>query len=531
MKKLSKILIEKFGLEPKKELLTFFDNFKLEISPDYKDTLRELANDPELSDLEKYIIDMELDPRNEQWKLISHNHFVNYFGMLEFILCNPVLVLNPIFDTVWKNRELITRMATDIIDVYKKLLESPLKSFYNRLMIDKFLEYLDSIKMVDASEYSDGSDVNKERLQHLTTLWEDYMNPSIKRVHEYISTIRNEFMDKQQVGLRDFPELYEYALKCNVSLPIKLIKTGSSDNFIQEYLDNGYVSSQTLLNFAKKSLVELCDQYRKLMSRVTNTDLSNVPYKTVLDLAKNDKSQQFESVEEIKKMYTDEINKQHDYFINTLNFKEYVPVNLQIFDNPLLAGGYYYLNTFYLNVCNFEKHRKYEINSLTLHEAIPGHHLQVHTSIYADDIDYLIPIYYSITFNGFAEGWGLYSEQLSSEQNDWNEIGRLDMLILRTLRIIADIEIHQNGTDPEHVIDYMSEYLLSSRESITSEVYRYTALPGQALCYRIGFEVFNWIISNKYPEITNRLDNKLIEQYKKWISDGERTLEELINSV
>jgi uncharacterized protein (DUF885 family) len=160
--------------------------------------------------------------------------------------------------------------------------------------------------------------------------------------------------------------------------------------------------------------------------------------------------------------------------------------------------------------------RKYTVESLVLHETIPGHHTQVHTML---NIKYKYPIfmYYESLLNGFIEGWGLYSETLGVNQTMWDKIGQIEYDMLRTLRIIVDINIHYYGKSPENMIKFMQNYLTMSKGEIEQEVYRYVCLPGQAVSYKVGSDIFKQI--NK---------NNSLTLCKKLIMDGPLPLEFLI---
>lgn len=101
------------------------------------------------------------------------------------------------------------------------------------------------------------------------------------------------------------------------------------------------------------------------------------------------------------------------------------------------------------------------------------------------------------------------------------------MNILRTFRIIAEILLHVEGQTPDQVIQLAKQYLTASDGSITSEVYRYRILPGQACSYKIGLEVFKRIIKKKFNVVNVKdfVRTDLLDWYKEVLWETERPLE------
>lgn len=133
-------------------------------------------------------------------------------------------------------------------------------------------------------------------------------------------------------------------------------------------------------------------------------------------------------------------------------------------------------------------HFRYEYESLSFHEAVPGHHLQLATAQLLD-----IPRYrrsLDVEACSFNEGWGLYSEQLAEEMglysDDLSRLGMLSFRALRACRLVVDTGIHHFGWTRERAVEFMYDNTATTRGHVESEVDRYTAWPGQALAYMIG---------------------------------------------
>ena len=162
---------------------------------------------------------------------------------------------------------------------------------------------------------------------------------------------------------------------------------------------------------------------------------------------------------------------------------------------PKYTGGRYVgapldgrrAGTYWVNTHALESRPLYTLESLTLHEAVPGHHLQVALSKELEGL----PAFRRYSYvNAFGEGWGLYSERLGLEagfyKDPYSDFGRLTYEMWRACRLVVDTGIHAMGWTRQRAIDYMAERTALSHHEITTEVDRYISWPGQALAYKMG---------------------------------------------
>ncbi|MBB3349389.1 DUF885 family protein [Sphingomonas sp. BK069] len=179
------------------------------------------------------------------------------------------------------------------------------------------------------------------------------------------------------------------------------------------------------------------------------------------------------------------------------------PVEVRRVPASIQAGapGGYYENAsldgsrpaiYYINLRDTFDRPKFGLATLTHHEAVPGHHLQVMLALESEDIPLIRRRGF---FSGYSEGWALYAEQLADEMGMYDgdplgQVGYLQSLLFRATRLVVDSGMHAKHWSREQATDYLIATTGIARGRSQGEIDRYTVWPGQACSYKIGHTVW-----------------------------------------
>lgn len=169
-----------------------------------------------------------------------------------------------------------------------------------------------------------------------------------------------------------------------------------------------------------------------------------------------------------------------------------IPVEIQ----DSAAGGQYSSpamdgskpGIYWINLRDIKANAKFDLKTLTYHEANPGHHWQVALNLAQEHLPLLRRV---APYNSYVEGWALYSELVAKEMgmykdDPFGDLGRLKAELFRSVRLVVDTGLHAKKWTREQAISYMAETTGTTESDVVSEIERYMAWPGQALGYKLG---------------------------------------------
>ena len=301
------------------------------------------------------------------------------------------------------------------------------------------------------------------------------INPAHQRMRDFL---QNEYLAKARdsVGLGGMPggeRLYAYLIESNTTLPLKAEDV-----------------HQLGLREVARITAEMETQKGKVGFKGTLAE-----FFTAL---RTDPKFQPKSAEQLRVEY-EAIGKRVDQRVRE-QFSLIPKTPLEIRAVPAYkekteAGGSYQGGTpdgsrpgvFYYNTYDLPSRYMWEMETLYLHEAVPGHHFQI--SLAQENA--ALPAFMRFGGNtAYAEGWALYTEtlwpELGMETDPYQRMGGLNDEMLRAMRLVVDTGIHAKGWTRDQSIEYMLTNSPMGKSDATAEVERYIAIPGQALAYKIG---------------------------------------------
>jgi uncharacterized protein (DUF885 family) len=198
------------------------------------------------------------------------------------------------------------------------------------------------------------------------------------------------------------------------------------------------------------------------------------------------------------------------------------------YNSPARDGtraGFYYVNTY-----DLPSRPLYEVEALSFHEAVPGHHLQLALQ---QELGDLPKFRQNSGFTVFVEGWALYSERLGLEMgfytDPYSNFGRLTYEMWRALRLVVDTGMHYKGWSRQEAIDYMAANSALTLLNISNEVDRYIFWPGQALAYKTGEIKIRQLREQAETELGPKFDIRKFHEIV--LENGSITLEVLEERV
>jgi uncharacterized protein (DUF885 family) len=264
--------------------------------------------------------------------------------------------------------------------------------------------------------------------------------------------------------------------------------------FYTQYHTTTDLSPEDIHEIGKREVEKIETEIKKITSKIGFSG----SIREFADYVKHKKELYPESGKEILDTYRSilsEMDKRLPEFFGKLPRAKYDMKEMEKYRERAAPAAYYYPpprdfsrpGYFYANTYKPEQRPKYDMEALSYHEAVPGHHLQIAIMQELNDIPDFRRHEGS---TAFIEGWALYAERLSKEmgfyQDDFSEYGRLSFELWRAVRLVVDTGLHFYKWKRDETIQYCKENTGLDDHEIDVEVDRYIAMPGQALAYKIG---------------------------------------------
>lgn len=394
-----------------------------------------------------------------------------------------------------------------------------------RILMEKLVPQLESQFVDDPGDSSfyapirnmpdDFSDADRERL---ITAYADKISSTIVPAYERLNNfIGDEYLAaaRETVGLYALPngeDWYSYLVRVRTTTDM------TPDQIHQVGLDE---------------VARIHDQMRGVMEEVGfEGDLDDF-----FEFVNTDDQFFFDEAEELIQGYrdmTEHISELSKNLFEIFPKTAFEVRRVEPFRERSAAGGSYMAGTadgsrpgvFYANAYDIKARGKWAMESLFLHEAIPGHHFQI---MIQRENDALPDFRRYGGFTAFSEGWGLYAESLGKElgvfTDPYQYFGGLNAELWRSIRLVVDTGIHSKGWTRQQVLDYMYANSAVVEARAVAEAERFMAIPGQALAYKVGQLKIRAIRDDAEARLGDKFDVK--DFHTQVLKDGAMPLSTL----
>jgi uncharacterized protein (DUF885 family) len=325
------------------------------------------------------------------------------------------------------------------------------------------LDLRDQYHRAISNDYSDiqvPDNVKKEVLTNIQT----YIIPAVKKLKDFLEN--------------------DYLCKCTEKIGLNSLSGGST-------IYKGLLEGQTMKGFTPKDIHDLGVREVKRIMNLIHEKKRSMKFKGSLKEFYKYTTTTFKDKQGIIN-YSKDLQKEiykkiyPKYFNVTLLEKDLADIK-NVSDNKSRLYAFYIgtkkRGTFYVNAHIHEELNKHELITLTLHETVPGHHLQLMTH----NRSKTLPLYIQSSHNtGYIEGWGLYCENFTELHTDKEMVWKYIYELQRAIRLVIDTGIHAFNWSYDTCFKYMKQYLHYSDDLIRNEIIRYICIPSQALSYKVG---------------------------------------------
>lgn len=330
------------------------------------------------------------------------------------------------------------------------------------------------VKSLAENDIISGLAKAKLKEDYLATI-QDVIIPSYKKVKDYL---QDEYLTsaRDTVGLSGLPNgkaWYEYQIESNTTLPL---------------------TAEEFHEFGKQEVARILSE----MTKVKETVGFEGDLQAFFEFLRTDEQFYFESEQAVIDGYNDvksRINARVGQLFEIFPKADYEVRAVEPYRAASAAGASYQSpapdgsrpGIFFINTYNLKAQPKFLMETLSIHEAAPGHHFQIAIQ---QEVTGLPAFRKFGGYTVFAEGWALYAESLGKEMGLFTDpymwYGRLADEQLRAMRLVVDTGLHAFGWSREQAIDFMMANSSMADTDVVSEVERYISIPGQALAYKAG---------------------------------------------
>ncbi|MFT4747993.1 MAG: hypothetical protein ACI8XG_002077 [Congregibacter sp.] len=342
------------------------------------------------------------------------------------------------------------------------------------------------------------TDVDKESIikDYIDTI-KNIIIPAYSRVHQFM---QQTYLPKgrDSVGLNNLPNgkaWYEYRIETNTTLPL------TADN---------------IHAFGQQEVARILAE----MTRVKETVGFDGDLPAFFEFLRTDNQFFFDSEQALIDGYTqikEKIDSRLPLLFDVFPKADYEVKAVEAFRAASSAGASYQSpapdgsrpGIFYINAYNLKAQPKYLMETLSIHEAAPGHHFQIAIQ---QEVESLPDFRKFGGYTVFAEGWALYAESLGKEMGLFTDpymwYGRLSDEQLRAMRLVVDTGLHAFGWTRQQAIDFMLDNSSLAPSDIEAEVERYIAIGGQAVSYKVGQRHIRMLRNKAQQVLGNKFDVK-----------------------
>lgn len=523
------------------------DRLTMSMSAEYREQTRRLDEEylSRLLDIDRAALDYQEQLSYDMFMLLreqsleenlypSHLQPINQFYLMTntFVQLGSGASVHP-FETVKDYEDFLSRTDDFVVNLdlaIENMKEGMRKGIVQpRVLMVKVIPQIES-QLVDNVEDSafwrpvaempdTFSDADRERLEdrYRASITEKIW-PAFERLGKFI---RDDYLDaaRETFGLGDLP--------------------GGEDwyRYLVRYRTTTDLSPQEIHQIGLDEVARIHDEMRGVMSAVGfEGDL-----KAFFEFVNTDEQFFFDEPDDLIQGYRDmstRIEELSKKLFDIAPKTAFEVRRVEPFREASASGGSYMAGTpdgsrpgiFYANAYDIKARPKWAMESLFLHEAIPGHHFQIALQ---QENESLPRFRRFARFTAYSEGWGLYAESLGKEigvyTDPYQYFGALNAELWRAIRLVVDTGIHAKGWTRQQVLDYMYANSAVAPARAISEAERFMAIPGQALAYKIGQLKIRAIRADAERRLGDRFD--VIAFHRQVLKDGPMPLSMLESKI